>query len=90
MNDREQLSRASGALDVPLGLRVHAAVFAVVNALLLVINLITSAHYLWVIWPLLGWGTGLALHAAAVYFLPRRPTNQQRMIAKDKRLRSRR
>jgi hypothetical protein len=38
-----------------------------VNAGLVAINLITSADYFWAIWPMLGWGIGLAAHGATVY-----------------------
>lgn len=37
-----------------------------VNLLLCAINLLTSADYLWFVWPLLGWGIGLASHAFGV------------------------
>jgi signal transduction histidine kinase len=40
----------------------HAAVFAVVNGLLVAIWAVTGAGYFWPIWPLLGWGAVLALH----------------------------
>ena len=51
------------------GFYVHAAVFAAVMVLLLIINLATSRDILWVIWPLLGWGIALALHGARVFML---------------------
>src|SRR5262245_55870092 len=34
----------------------HCAVYVIVNAFLLIINLLTSPHTLWFYWPLLGWG----------------------------------
>jgi signal transduction histidine kinase len=40
----------------------HAAVFTVVNGLLVAIWAVTGAGYFWPIWPLLGWGAVLALH----------------------------
>jgi signal transduction histidine kinase len=40
----------------------HAAVFAVVNGLLVAIWAVTGAGYFWPIWPLMGWGAVLALH----------------------------
>ncbi len=44
----------------------HVVVYAVVNAGLVVINLLDSPGTLWFPWPLLGWGVGLALHAFTV------------------------
>ncbi|MDB4930169.1 MAG: hypothetical protein JWM10_2653 [Myxococcaceae bacterium] len=40
-------------------LRAHAATFASVMTLLVAINLLTTPHLLWFVWPLLGWGFGL-------------------------------
>lgn len=46
----------------------HLGSYVLVMAFLSVINLATS-DYPWVIWPAMGWGLGLAFHAASV-FLP--------------------
>nr|WP_319484724.1 helix-turn-helix domain-containing protein [uncultured Cohaesibacter sp.] len=39
----------------------HALSYAAVMVLLLIINLMTNPGYLWVIWPALGWGIGVAI-----------------------------
>ncbi len=44
-----------------LGFRIHAIVFVLVIALLVVINVLTGSPY-WVLWVLLGWGIGLLAH----------------------------
>jgi hypothetical protein len=49
------------------GFRLHLIIYAAVNVLLLVINLLTAPDKLWFYWPLIGWGIGLAGHAFAVY-----------------------
>ncbi|WP_396169558.1 2TM domain-containing protein [Flavobacterium sp.] len=41
--------------------------FIVVNAGLLVINLVTSPQYLWFLWPLLWWGIGVVFHGMKVF-----------------------
>ncbi|HZU62325.1 MAG TPA: helix-turn-helix domain-containing protein, partial [Novosphingobium sp.] len=43
--------------------------YVVVMALLAGINLATSPHHLWFVFPLLGWGVGLALRATRVFGL---------------------
>ena len=43
-------------------LRRHAVAFVAVNLLLIAIWALTGAGYFWPIWPLLGWGLGLASH----------------------------
>jgi uncharacterized membrane protein len=45
----------------------HLIVYLAVNAFLVVINLLTSPGHLWFYWPLLGWGIGVAIHAATVF-----------------------
>src|SRR3712207_3581332 len=49
------------------GFYSHLASFVVVNAGLVVINLLFTPGYLWFLWPLLGWGIGLLSHVAGVF-----------------------
>jgi hypothetical protein len=47
-----------------LALRIHVAVFGAVMAFLVLIWLLTSpTGYFWPIWPGLGWGLAVAIHA---------------------------
>ena len=41
--------------------------YCLVIPFLIFINLYTSPQYLWFVWPMLGWGIGLASHALKVY-----------------------
>ena len=72
----------------------HLAQFVVVMAGLAAINLLASPGYLWFLWPLLGWGVGLASHAAATFgsrrgedWLERRTTELMGAEASEARLR---
>jgi hypothetical protein len=47
--------------------RNHALVYVAVNALLVVIWAASGAGYFWPIWPIAGWGIGLAAHAWRAY-----------------------
>lgn len=49
-----------------IGLGVHAAVFMVVGAFLVLLNVATSPHVPWFTWSLAGWGIGLAMHTVGV------------------------
>ena len=49
------------------GVAVHLLVYLGVNTVLVIVNLTTSPETLWSIWPILGWGVGLAAHAYLVY-----------------------
>lgn len=45
--------------------------YIVVNIGLMVVNLLTSPHYLWFFWPMLGWGIGVLFHGLKVFnFIP--------------------
>ena len=48
----------------------NLAAYLVVNTLLVAINLISDPSYFWAIWPMLGWGVGVATHAFSVFGLP--------------------
>ena len=50
------------------GFRYHLIIYAVVNALLIIINLSTTPDKLWFYWPLLGWGIGILAHGLAVNY----------------------
>jgi 2TM domain len=45
------------------GVAAHAFVFMAVNALLFVINWLTTPGEWWSLFPIFGWGLGLVLHA---------------------------
>jgi hypothetical protein len=48
------------------GFYTHLVVFAVVNTGLFLIDLAGGGNW-WFYWVLLGWGVGLAIHAAVVF-----------------------
>ncbi|HEX2126945.1 MAG TPA: adenylate/guanylate cyclase domain-containing protein [Thermoleophilaceae bacterium] len=59
--EREQASRARSG--PPADLRGHFTVYALVNLMLIGIWAASGGGYFWPIWPMLGWGLGVALHA---------------------------
>lgn len=46
---------------------LHLLQFIVVISALAIFNLVKSPQNLWFIWPALGWGIGLLLHAARIF-----------------------
>lgn len=46
---------------------LHLMAYCAVIVLLMTINLITYPYYLWFLWPALGWGISIALHAVSVF-----------------------
>ena len=68
MTDDIELRRlAIRRADMKLAFRSHLMAYVIVNAGLVAINLLTSPGYFWAIWPIIGWGVGLAAHAVTVY-----------------------
>ncbi|MBB3166966.1 2TM domain-containing protein [Simiduia aestuariiviva] len=43
--------------------------YVIFIAFLFFVNLATSPNYLWVVWPALGWGIGVAIHGLNVFEL---------------------
>jgi class 3 adenylate cyclase len=57
--------------------RVHFAIYAVVNLMLIGIWAASGGGYFWPVWPILGWGIGLGCHAAPLLALGRRPPHRE-------------
>lgn len=57
----------------------HLTIYGLVMTLLVVIWLLTGGwgEYFWPIWPMLGWGLAVAIHAGSVYFEHQHPTEEQ-------------
>ncbi len=45
----------------------HLVIYLAVNSLLVLVNLVNWGGYFWAVWPALGWGIGLLVHAAGVF-----------------------
>jgi hypothetical protein len=67
-DQNERREAAIRRLKAKRGFTVHAAVFVIVNILLVAIWATSGGGYFWPIWPFLGWGIGLAFHGWSVYF----------------------
>lgn len=63
----------------------HLASYVIVNTFLLILNLLNWNGHLWAIYPILGWGIGIAFHATEAYG---RGDNFRREFARWKRRRS--
>lgn len=85
MSHPDDYAKARGRAEAKYSLTVHAVVYAAVMLLLVVINLTTSPDVLWFIWPLMGWGLALALHAIGVFFLSSRQAAIDTMTERELR-----
>lgn len=64
----------------------HLWSFILVNGFLLALNLLTSPGFLWALFPILGWGLGLAFHSFDVFGYPGFGKDwEQRMLEKERK-----
>lgn len=73
--------RAEKRVVAKAGFRSHALIYALVNAGLLGLNLMTSPQYLWAGWSIFGWGIGLVAHGLSVYGA--RPRQREAAIRRE-------
>jgi hypothetical protein len=85
MDRQADFLRAKKVVNARIGFYIHLTAYLAVNALLVVINLATSTSRLWCIWPLLGWGVGVFVHALVTLGLSRGRGLKRRMIEREMR-----
>jgi hypothetical protein len=79
----EDLERlAHKRAGVKLGWFVHAAVYLVVNLFLSALSFGFGSN--WSVYPMLGWGLGLALHGIAVFFLGPGAELRDKLVRKER------
>lgn len=71
MEDTDLRKAAVARLEAKREFWGHLFVYLAVNALLVVIWVTTSGDgYFWPVWPIAGWGIGLAVHAFETFRRP--------------------
>lgn len=76
MSDQELRDRAQASLRAKAGFTTHLTTYVLVNALLIAIWALAGAGVFWPVYPLLGWGIGIGLHAWLTYG-QRQPTEDR-------------
>jgi hypothetical protein len=74
MTELEEYQKARDRVQEIKGFYAHAAMYLLANAGLVVLNLATlkkNDSVIWFIWPLIGWGIALAVHAISVFGIGR-------------------
>lgn len=67
-----------------LGWYFHAAVYVVVNLFVFAMSHYAFGSRSWSVFPLLGWGLGLALHGASVWLLGAGGELRERMVQTER------
>ncbi|PJI98551.1 2TM domain-containing protein [Acidovorax sp. 69] len=81
-DDIERLARKRAGAK--LGWYTHAAVFTLVNLVLFGLSRYGFGNRPWSVFPLLGWGLGLALHGISVFVLGTGSGLRERMVQKER------
>ncbi len=68
--------------NAKLGWLIHASIYLIVNAFLMALSLWQGKA--WAAFPLLGWGLGLAIHGAAVWFAGAGSALREGLVARER------
>lgn len=83
MENQETYQKAKERVEAKIGFYIHLAIYVVVNIFLVILNLTTSPHDFWFIWPLIGWGIGIFFHGLGVFVFAEGSLVKERMIEKE-------
>lgn len=83
-NEQELREQAVSSLKKKRDFRGHVFIYVAVNTMLVVIWAVTGAGFFWPIFPILGWGIGVAANAWDVY--ARKPISEDEIRRETERL----
>jgi hypothetical protein len=83
-SEQELREEALTSLKKKRDFRGHVFIYVAVNTMLVVIWAVTGAHFFWPIFPILGWGVGVAANAWDVY--GRKPISEDEIRREAERL----
>jgi hypothetical protein len=84
LSPEEIESLARKRAGAKLGWYIHATVYVLVNLFIFSISKYGFGHRPWSVFPLLGWGVGLALHGISVFMLGTGAGLRERMVQKER------
>jgi hypothetical protein len=83
ISEEEIYQQARKRVEEKKGLLIHAIVYVLVNAILVIIWAVTNHGYPWFWWPLGGWGIGLIFNFLGVYVFNRQMKWEQTAVEKE-------
>jgi hypothetical protein len=84
LTDEEIERLAHRRAGAKLGWYIHATAYVVVNLVLFGFSQYAFGHRPWSVFPLVGWGIGLALHGVSVFVLGRGSGVREAMVRKER------
>ena len=82
--DRNLERLARKRAGAKMGWYVHACMYVLVNAFMFALSYFGMRHRPWSVYPVLGWGLGLALHGVAVFVLGGGSGLRERLIERER------
>ena len=67
MDEHTKTVKAAKQVEAMTGFYIHLVVYVLVNAALVIVNWLATPGVWWALWPILGWGIGVAAHGFAVF-----------------------
>jgi len=83
MTNQEAYAKAKKKVEARLGFYIHLGVYLGVCTLLTILNLTVASDYFWAIWPIIGWGSGVIVHALVTFVFTSGSGSKERMIQKE-------
>ncbi|MBI2768913.1 MAG: 2TM domain-containing protein [Burkholderiales bacterium] len=81
----EEIDRlAHKRVRAKMGWYMHASLYVVVNLFIFAMSEYAFGHRRWSVFPLMGWGVGLALHGISVFVLGKGSGLRERMVQKER------
>jgi 2TM domain len=82
LTDSELRQRAKRRVNQKMGFYIHLGVYVLVNLGLAAINLVGGGRA-WHLWPLAGWGLGLAIHGIVTFASLRGEGLRERLLEQE-------
>jgi len=83
MHNQEAYINAKKKVETRMSFYTHLAVYVVVISLLTILNLTVAGDYFWVMWPMIGWGSGLIIHGLFSFVFDSESSLKERLIKKE-------
>ena len=83
MKNQEAYTIAKKKVETRMSFYKHLAVYLGVISLLTILNLTVADDYFWAMWPMIGWGSGLIVHALFTFVFDPEFSLKERLIEKE-------
>ena len=84
LSDEEIERIARRRAGAKLGWYIHATLYVVVNLVLFALSAYGFGHRPWSVFPVIGWGVGLAMHAISVFVLGSGSSFREQLVERER------